>query len=85
MPLAECRVVGALARDGVLDDRIAEMVDDRGDREDATQSLVQALFGHRGTLLLVRSDGSAERSVSHRPDSQYVRRTRADVGLVLIR
>jgi hypothetical protein len=33
----------------VLDDRIAEVIDHRCDREDAAEAFVEALVGHRST------------------------------------
>src|SRR5690348_8130986 len=51
VPLAEGRVVGSPTGDLVLDDLVAEMVDHRRDREDATEALVQALLGHRPVLV----------------------------------
>jgi len=39
-----------LPNDGILDDRIAEVINDRGDREHATEPLVQGLLGrHSGS------------------------------------
>ena len=55
VPLAELRVVGTLPGDLVPDDRVAEMVDDRGNGEDATESLVQALLAHVDPPLSSRS------------------------------
>src|SRR4051812_6290692 len=46
-PLAERRVLQKLPHQCVLDDRIAELVDDRGDREDPAQPLVQTRLCHR--------------------------------------
>ena len=46
VPLAESRVFRLLADDRVLDDRIAEMVDHRCDREDAAEPLVQTCIRH---------------------------------------
>src|SRR6187401_3056312 len=47
VPFAQRRVVRPSAGDSVLDHLVAEAVDHSCDREDATESLVEALFGHR--------------------------------------
>jgi len=53
MPLTKLRVLRCLADDGVLDDRIAEVVDHRSNGEHATQSFVQARLCHARPLLFV--------------------------------
>ena len=53
VPFAKCRVVGPSAGDSVLDYLVAKAVDQGCDREDATKSLVEALFGHRPVLPVV--------------------------------
>src|SRR6185295_7767469 len=52
-PLVKLGVLRSFADDGVLDDRIAEVVDHRSDGEHATQSFVQARLCHARPLLLV--------------------------------
>ena len=49
VPVAEGRVVRLLTDDRVLHDGVAEVVDDGGDGEDATEPFVEALFGHGWT------------------------------------
>ncbi len=46
VPLPKGRVGGSLAGDRVLDDGVAEVVDDRGDGEDTSQPLVQTPVAH---------------------------------------
>ena len=46
MPLMKIGVLRCLADDGILDDRIAEVIDHRCDGEHATQSFVQARLSH---------------------------------------
>src|SRR4030095_252355 len=64
MPLTKLGVLRCLADDGVLDDRVAEMVDHRSDGEHATQSFVQARLSHRPPPPLItpssRDGGSEE-------------------------
>ena len=46
VPLTKGRVLRLLADDRVLHDGVAEVVDDGGDGECATESFVEALLGH---------------------------------------
>jgi hypothetical protein len=39
-------ILRSLANDCVLHDRIAKMINDRSDREDAAKPLAQVLLGH---------------------------------------
>ena len=66
VPLAQLGVVRTLPGDLVPDDRVAEMVHDRGDREDAAEALVQALLAHVDRPLSSRSpSGLPSRSDSN--------------------
>ena len=90
---ASCGFCRLLAHDRVLDHRVAEMVDDRGDGEHATQPVVEACFGHGVRLLrpcaalslafashTTRADGRQGRGKIGRPlaSGQAVRRLTLD-------
>ena len=81
VPLTKGRVGGPLPGDRVLDDRVAEVVDDRGDGEDAAQPLVQTLVAS-WSVLLARAEPGPRTGVEsvrlRRRATGYARLSRAD-------
>ena len=75
VPLPELRVGRLLTDDRVVHDRVAEMVDDRGDGERATESIVETCLSHGGYLgccagVRVGSNANARYRYSTVPRSQ---------------
>src|SRR6186997_2256465 len=63
VPLAQGRILRGLADERVLHDRITEVVHNSGDREDATEAVIQALLAH---FFLPRSWSIASTNTLHR-------------------